>query len=58
MTKSQVIHSLAELLEEFHAEQLIERLIALQKMEEGLQQIERGEVVTLEEARQRLAKWL
>jgi len=37
MTKSQVIHSLAELPEDFHAEQLIERLNALQKMEEGLE---------------------
>ena len=58
MTKEQVIASLQDLPEAFEPEQLIERIIALQKMEEGLEQVNRGEVVTVEEAKQRLAKWL
>ncbi len=58
MTKEQVLHSLQELPDSFEPEQLIERLIALQQMEEGLAQAKRGEVVTVEEAKQRLAKWL
>ena len=54
MTKEQVIISVHELPEFFEPEQLIERIIALQKMEEGLEQIDKGEVVTVEQARQRL----
>ena len=55
MTKQQVVVSLQELPDSFGPEQLIERLISLQKMEEGLEQIKRGEVLTVEEAKHRLA---
>ena len=58
MTKEQVIASLQDLPNSFEPEQLIERIIALQKMEEGLEQVKNGETVTVEEARQRLTKWL
>ena len=58
MTKEQVLASLQELPDSFEPEQLIERIIALQKLEEGLEQIKRGEVVTVEEAKSRLSKWL
>jgi predicted transcriptional regulator len=58
MTKTQLLNSLQDLPESFEPEQLIERLIALQKMEEGMEQAKRGEVVTIEEAKQRLSKWL
>ncbi len=58
MTKAQVITSLQELPDDFEPEQLIERLLSLQKMEDGLEQLKRGETVTVEEAKQRLAKWL
>ncbi|MFC6222865.1 hypothetical protein ACFP2F_06390 [Hymenobacter artigasi] len=58
MTKEQVITSLQDLPNSFEPEQLIERIIALQKMEEGLNQVKRGETVTVEEAKARLAKWL
>ena len=58
MTKAQVITSLQDLPNSFEPEQLIERIIALQKMEEGLNQAKRGETVTVEEAKTRLAKWL
>lgn len=58
MTKEQVIFSLQDLPDSFEPEQLIERIIALQKMEEGLAQVQRGETVTVEEAKARLAKWL
>ena len=58
MTKEQVITSLQDLPNSFEPEQLIERIIALQKMEEGLNQVKRGETVTVEEAKARLSKWL
>ena len=37
MTKDQVVASLQDLPNAFESEQLIERIIALQKMEEGLE---------------------
>lgn len=58
MTKEQVITTLQDLPNSFEPEQLIERIIALQKMEDGLEQVKRDETVTVEEAKQRLAKWL
>lgn len=58
MTKEQVLCSLQDLPDSFEPEQLIERLIALQKMEEGLAQVKQGQVVTVEQAKSRLTKWL
>lgn len=58
MTKEQLISSLQDLPDTFEPEQLIERLIALQKMDEGLEQVKHGEVVTVEQAKSRLTKWL
>ena len=58
MTKEIVLSSLNELPEKFPLETLIERLIALQKVEEALEQVHKGEVVSEEEARKQLAKWL
>lgn len=57
MTKAQVITSLQELPDDFEPKQLSEPLLSLQKMEDGLEQLKRGETVTVEEAKQRLAKW-
>ena len=42
MTREQVITSLQDLPNSFEPEQLIERLIALQKMEDGLAQVKRS----------------
>lgn len=47
MTKEQVLCSLQDLPDSFEPEQLIERLIALQKMEEGLAQVKQGQIVTV-----------
>ncbi|MDO7875429.1 hypothetical protein Q5H93_11865 [Hymenobacter sp. ASUV-10] len=58
MTKTQLLNSLQDLPDSFEPEQLIERLIALQKMEEAVEQAKRSEVITVGEAKQRLAKWL
>ena len=58
MTKEKVINSLKELPDEFELEDLFERLLFLQRIEEGIQQSKNGEVISEEEARKRLAKWL
>ncbi|RZK41658.1 MAG: hypothetical protein EOO57_01535 [Hymenobacter sp.] len=42
---------------EFSIDQLVDKLILLEKVEEALSQAERGEVYTTEEARHLLRQW-
>lgn len=53
MTKAAVQESLEKLPDEFPLESLIERLLFIQTVQEGLLQLERGETVPLDEVKQR-----
>lgn len=44
--------------EQFSIDELLDKLILIQKVEEGLKDIEEGRVLTTEEAKNRLGKWL
>jgi hypothetical protein len=58
MKKNQVLDTLNSLPEEFDAEQLIERIIFIDKVEQGLKDGREGKVISLDEAKQRFqAKW-
>lgn len=57
LTKEQVTDALSELPGQFTLDELIDRLIFIQKVEEGLKQSERGEVYSTEEARTMLKQW-
>jgi hypothetical protein len=58
MTKEKVRYALEEMPNEFSVEDLLEKIIFLHKIEQGYEQSEKDEVVTTEEARKRLSKWL
>ena len=58
MTKDQVFDSLKDFPEKFSVEQLIEKLIFIEKVEEGLSQSKNNETISMEEAKKRLHKWL
>lgn len=58
MRKSVVIDSINKLPEEFSIEDLVERLIVLEKIEKGRQEVKEGKVNTEEEAKSKLKKWL
>lgn len=58
LTKKKVINSIQELPEKFSAEEAIEQIILLQKIEKGMMQSDRDEVVTAPEAKKRVKKWL
>lgn len=47
-----------ELPEDAGVEDAIDRLYLLYKIERGLRQADRGELISQEEARQRMARWL
>lgn len=57
ITKANVLESLKDIPEEFSLDELIDKLIFIQKVEEGLAQSNRGEVHTEEEAKAMLKKW-
>ena len=58
MTKEKVIGTLKSLPNEFDVEELIEKLIFLQQVDEGLRQSKNQEVISLDEAKMKMSKWL
>lgn len=57
LTKEQVINSLKDMPDKFSIDELMDKLILLQKIEIGLEQSEKGQVYTVDEAREMLKKW-
>ena len=58
MRKSTVIEFISKLPEEISVDEIIERLIVIEKIERGQQQVKEGKVNTEEEAKAKLSKWL
>jgi hypothetical protein len=58
LSKTQVINSFRTLPEKFQAEDAIERIVFLEKIRIGLVQSEEGKVMSKEQAKKRLKKWL
>lgn len=58
MRKQQVQQVLDNFPEEVNVDEFLEKVYLLQKIEIGERQIQAGEVVTHDEAKQRLQKWL
>lgn len=58
MTKEKIHQAVDDLPNEFSVEDLLEKIIFLHKIEVGYQQSENGEVLSSEDARKKLAKWL
>ncbi len=57
-TKRQIVKAMEELPDDASVEDAFDRLYLLYKIEKGLRQADRGDLITQEEARQRMAKWL
>jgi hypothetical protein len=58
ITKEKLIYALNDLPESFSIDDVIDRIILLQKIEIGLEQVKSGYVHTTEEAKIILEKWL
>ena len=58
MRKSAVIESISKLPDEFSMDEIIERLVVIEKIEKGRQQVKAGQINTEEQAKARLDKWL
>jgi predicted transcriptional regulator len=57
MKRDKVIDTVKELPQEFSLEELIERLIFVEKMEQGLKQLEEGKTVDHEQVKEIAKKW-
>jgi predicted transcriptional regulator len=58
LTKEKIIKSFDTLPENLNIDQVIDRLIMLDKIEQGLKDVEDGNVFTTEEVKVKLDKWL
>jgi predicted transcriptional regulator len=58
MKKHKVIETLDQLPEEFNLEDLVEKLLFIEKVEKGIQDADQGRTMTLHEAKNKLEeKW-
>jgi predicted transcriptional regulator len=58
MKKAILMENLENLPEEFSVDDLIERLLILQKIEEGRKQANDGKILSEDEVKVKLGKWL
>lgn len=57
-TKQQMLKAIEGLPDDANVEDALERLYLLYKIDRGIKQADAGELISQEEARQRMAKWL
>ena len=57
MTRDKAIDTIKELPKEFELDALIERLLVIEKVEEGLDQLKKGKTVTHEKVKELTKKW-
>ena len=58
ITKTQIINSLDKLPENLTIDQVVDKLIFIEKVQKGLDDSVNGRINTKEEAKQKLSKWL
>jgi predicted transcriptional regulator len=58
LTKDKVKKTIDRLPENFTVDQLVEELLVLNKIDEGLKDIEDGKVFTTDQVKQELKAWL
>ena len=57
MKKSTVIHTLNELPQKFDLDEFLERLIVIQKIDEGLEDAKIGKTISHNKVKKMVAKW-
>lgn len=58
LVKEKVLEAIQSLPDQFSIDDVVEKLIVLQKIEIGLQQVSEGKIVTTKEAKEKLKRWL
>lgn len=57
LVKEKVLETIRSLPDEFSLDELVDRLIFLEKINAGLQEVGEGKIVSQEEAKERMKKW-
>lgn len=57
ITKDKAIEAIKSLPDEFSIEELMDRLILLNKIETGIRQVESGETFTSDQAKRMVKEW-
>ena len=57
LTKEKVIKTISGLPEKFSLDQLVEKMIVLEKIEKGLEDSDKGNVVTEDELEEKIKEW-
>ncbi len=57
LTQDKVIESVQKMAKEFSIDDLVERLIFIEKVENGLQQSANGQIISTTEAKNTLKTW-
>ena len=57
MKKTTVLNALSELPNEFNLDKLLDRLLVIEKIEEGLKEAKAGKTVSHEAAKKIISKW-
>lgn len=57
-TKQQMLKAIEDLPDDANVADALERLYLLYKIDRGIKQADAGELISQEEARHRMAKWL
>ena len=57
MKREKVIDTVNDLPQEFELEELLEKLVFVEKVENGLKQIETGQVITHDSLKEMAKKW-
>ncbi|HET6253900.1 MAG TPA: hypothetical protein VFE32_07490 [Puia sp.] len=58
LTKKQVLSAVKNMPDTFDTVQLFDRILLINKVEEGKQQLKEGKGLTTHEAKKKLKKWL
>ncbi|PSR54368.1 hypothetical protein AHMF7605_13030 [Adhaeribacter arboris] len=58
ITKAELINTLKDMPEKFSIDELMDKLLLLQKIEIGREQSKKGEVYSTQEAKEMLKQWL
>lgn len=57
MKRDKAIETVKEFPQEFELEDLIERLVFVEKVEKGLQQVQQGKTISHEQVKEMTKKW-
>jgi predicted transcriptional regulator len=57
MQKSTIIHTLNELPNKFNLDDFLERLIVIEKIDEGMEEAKAGKTISHDKVKKMVAKW-